>query len=60
MQMMTAEDVGKYLKISKGKAYKVIKDLNEELDKKGFYTITGRIAKEYIEERFLKNGDVKK
>ena len=33
-------------------AYKIIKQLNEELEAKGFITIPGRISKKYFEEKF--------
>ena len=39
--MMSAEDVANELGISKGHAYKVIRQLNEELEKSGFI-IVGR------------------
>lgn len=46
-----ADDVKDILKVSKGRAYKVIKELNKELAGKGFYTISGRISKAYLFER---------
>lgn len=33
-------------------AYKLIKQLNKELEDKGFFTIRGRVSKQYFEERF--------
>ncbi len=47
-----AEDVAKELDISKAHAYKIIRLLNEELEKKGFLTIPGRVSREYFFERF--------
>ena len=37
--------------MSEGYAYKLIKQLNLELEQKGFITIRGRISKKYFEER---------
>ena len=37
--------------MSEAYAYKLIKQLNEELQGKGFITIRGRVSKQYFEER---------
>ncbi len=50
-QFMRAEDVAKELGISKSFAYKLIRQLNQELKKKGFVTISGRINRVYFQER---------
>lgn len=49
---LNAEEVAESLGASKSFAYKVIRDLNEELGKKGFITISGRVSTKYFEERF--------
>lgn len=49
---LNAEEVAESLGVSKPFAYKVIRDLNEELGKKGFITISGRVSAKYFEERF--------
>ena len=41
--MMYAEDISKELGISKGYAYKIIKELNQELKEAGFIVISGRV-----------------
>ncbi len=41
--LMTAEDVASELQCSKGHAYKVIHSLNEELQKNGYLTVSGKI-----------------
>lgn len=46
-----ATEVSKILKISKSYAYKVIKNLNEELKAKGYITIGGRVNKKYFIEK---------
>lgn len=48
---MMADDVAKELGVSKAYAYKVIKQFNEELKSKGFFTISGRVNKQYFLER---------
>ena len=40
------------LGISERTAYKIIRQLNQELTDKGFFTFRGRISAKYFEERF--------
>ena len=55
--MVVAEDLG----VSKAYAYKMIRELNEELRSKGFQTVSGRINRIYFKERFYLAGkEVKK
>ncbi|MGO1580123.1 MAG: hypothetical protein ACTHWZ_01760 [Peptoniphilaceae bacterium] len=49
---MTVVEVMESLNVSKPHAYKLIRDLNEELQRKGFITISGRISRKYFIERF--------
>lgn len=51
-RFIQAEDVAAELGVSKPYAYKLIRQLNEELRKKGFLTIAGRVNRKYFEERF--------
>lgn len=48
----TAEDLVTMLGVCKGYAYKLIRDLNGELNKAGFKTISGRVSKKYFNERY--------
>lgn len=48
---MDVNDIIEVTKMSEAYAYKLIKTLNEELDKQGFITIRGRVSKKYFEER---------
>lgn len=50
--LMDAEDVANELGISKGHAYKVIRQLNEELKKSGFIVVTGKIPRAFWEKKF--------
>lgn len=47
-----AEEVAKELGISKPYAYKLVREMNEELKQKGFYIIPGRVSRRYFEEKF--------
>jgi len=33
-------------------AYKLVRQMNEELEEKGFITIAGRVSRKYYEEKF--------
>jgi len=50
--MMTADDVANELGISKGHAYKMIRQLNEELQNSGFIVISGKIPRAFWEKKF--------
>lgn len=50
---LRVQDVMKLMSCSKSKAYLVIRHLNQELEKKGFLTVGGRISRQYFEERYL-------
>lgn len=50
-QYITAREVVEALGISKGKAYKIIRQLNEELKKQGYITISGRCSLQYFKEK---------
>ncbi|MCM1167951.1 MAG: helix-turn-helix domain-containing protein [Ruminococcus sp.] len=45
------EEVAEILGISKSYAYKIVRQLNNELKEKGFLTISGRVNKTYFMER---------
>lgn len=44
-ELLKVEDVTKICNISKCKAYKLMKQINEELQAEGFITIKGRVNK---------------
>ena len=50
--MMSADDIAEELGVSKGKAYKLIRDLNQELVKNGFIVISGKLPRAYWEKKF--------
>lgn len=57
-QFMRAEEIARELEVSKSYAYRLIQDLNEELKKKGYITISGRVNRKYFRERLY--GEVQK
>lgn len=51
-QFIRADDVARELDVSKPYAYKIIRQLNDELKSKGFITVAGRVNRQYFNERF--------
>ena len=45
------EEIEKELEVSKSYAYKLIRKLNEELKSKGFITISGKVSRQFFEEK---------
>lgn len=45
------DEVAEELDVSKAYAYKIIRQLNDELSAKGFITVAGRISRQYFNER---------
>lgn len=52
-RLLSITETAEYLGISYSKAGDIIRTLNKELQEKGFYTITGRISKKYLNERLF-------
>lgn len=50
--LLRAVDVAQELSVSESYAYKVIKQLNDELKAKGYCTVSGRVSRQYFYERF--------
>ena len=55
-RFICAEEVAQELSVSKPYAYKLIRQLNEELKEKGFITISGRVNRQYFYERLYGAG----
>ena len=47
-----AEEITTELSVSKSYAYKLIRKLNEELKNRGFITISGKVSRQFFEEKF--------
>ena len=50
-QVLTAKDIAEICGISESKSYQVIRQLNTELEKKGYLTFAGRESAAYFNER---------
>lgn len=55
-KFIRVEEVASELGVSKPYAYKLIRQLNEELKDKGFITIAGRVNRQYFNERLYGAG----
>lgn len=55
-EIITVEEVAQLCKVKTGKAYKIMKELNNELEKKGYITMRGRINKNYLLKRLGMEG----
>ena len=47
----TAADVRKMLGVSRGKAYQLIKELNEELEQRGYIVLAGKVPMKLFAEK---------
>lgn len=55
MELLGVGEIRKLLGgISESKAYQIIKQLNTELEQKGYLVIRGKVPRGYLEERFHK------
>lgn len=50
-KFVTAEEVAEIWGISTSTAYRMIRNLNKELEAKGFLTIAGKVSRRYFEEK---------
>ena len=48
---MTVEEVAVEMGVSKSYAYKIVKQLNEELQKLGYLTVAGRVNANYFRKK---------
>ncbi|MEG1336746.1 MAG: HTH domain-containing protein [Clostridiales bacterium] len=52
---MSVQEVADELGVSKSYAYKVVKQLNEELKKLGYLTVAGRVNAQYFHKKLCYN-----
>lgn len=50
-QVYTAKEVAALCGISESKSYKIIAQLNKELEEKGFLTFRGKVSRAYFNDR---------
>ncbi len=48
----TAKEVQEMLGVSRGKAYQVVRKLNEELAEMGFVVVAGKVPRKFFDEHF--------
>ena len=48
----TAQDVSKMFGVSRAKAYKIVRELNDELAAKGYIVIAGKIPKKFLADKY--------
>ena len=47
-QMLTVEDVMNMCQVKESKAYKLMKQINSEMEKEGYIVIRGRVNSKYL------------
>lgn len=52
-QVYTAKDISEILGVSESKSYQYIRQMNSELEEKGFLIARGRVPVAYFQERFF-------
>lgn len=58
-RFLSAKEVAKITGLSKEGTYKIIRILNDELTRKGFLTVRGKVINSYFYERFFGKDEVK-
>ncbi len=48
---LTVEEVAEELRVSKSKAYQIVRELNAELRKQGYLTVTGRVSATFFHKK---------
>ena len=49
----TAEEISKMIGVGKTSAYAIVKKLNKELSDKGYIVVSGKIPKNYFNEKYF-------
>ena len=49
--VIRAPEIAEVLEVSEGYAYRLIRQLNKELQEQGFHTVCGRVSRAYFEEK---------
>ena len=48
---MTVEEVAAELRVSKSKAYQIVRELNAEMQKQGYLTVAGRVNAKFFHKK---------
>ncbi|MFI3255131.1 MAG: DNA-binding protein [Eubacteriales bacterium] len=51
-QFISSKEVAQLLQISQSHSYRLVREMNKELEAKGFMTIAGRVSRRYFSEKF--------
>ncbi len=52
-KFITAAEVAEVLSVSMSCAYKIVKDLNDELKKMGYFVVSGKVNRKFFEKKYL-------
>ena len=52
---MTVEEVAAEMRVSKSKAYQIVRELNAELEKQGYITVAGRLNAAFFHKKVCFN-----
>lgn len=50
-RFLDVKDVAAYMGVSTSMAYRIIRNLNNELSRQGYVTVAGRVSRTYFEEK---------
>ena len=50
-KFLTVDEVAKEMSISKSYAYKIVKELNKEMNQMGYVTVAGRVNTNYFNKK---------
>ncbi len=50
-RFLDAKDIADYMGVSRSMAYRIIHQLNEELNQKGYLTVSGKVSRVYFERK---------
>lgn len=53
------KEVMEALGVADTKAFRIIKELNDQLKEKGYITIPGKVSRKYFEEKYYGYGDMR-
>ncbi len=50
-ELLTVKEVERICKVKQGRAYRLMKEINDEMKEKGYIVINGRVNSTYLYER---------
>ena len=49
----TANEVSQMIGVGRTLGYNIVKQMNKELEEKGFITVLGKVSKDYFDEKYF-------